>query len=56
MDLLMKEGATLAPKDHTEEVAIFRAQVIGPLVSRDFTSRGELAAAIRELGRKRYRL
>ena len=42
MDLLMKEGAKLAPKDHSEEVAIFRAQVIGPLVSRDFTSRGEL--------------
>jgi putative transposase len=55
MDLLKKEGAKLAPKDHAEEVAIFRAQVIGPLVSRDFTSRGELAQAIRELARKRYR-
>jgi transposase InsO family protein len=55
MDLLMKEGAKLAPRDHAEEVAIFRAQVIGPLVSRDFTSRGELAAVIRELARKRYR-
>ena len=55
MDLLIKHGAKLAPQDHAEQVAIFRAQVIGPLVSRDFTSRGELAAAIRELARKRYR-
>lgn len=41
----------LAPKDHAEAVAIFRMQVIGPLLSRDFTSHGELAAAIRELSR-----
>ena len=51
MDLLMKEGDKLAPKDHAEEVAIFRAQVIGPLLTRDFTSRGELADEIRKIAR-----
>src|SRR5690606_35393822 len=37
MDLLMKEGAKLAPKDTAEGIAIFRAQVIGPLLTRAFT-------------------
>jgi len=47
MDLLMKQGAKLAPKDDAEAIAIFRAQVIGPLLTRAFTSHGELADAIR---------
>ena len=55
MDLLMKQGAQLAPKDAAEAVGIFRAQVIGPLLTRVFTSHGELAAAIRALSRVRYR-
>lgn len=54
MDLLMKEGAKLAPKDTAEGIAIFRAQVIGPLLTRAFTSHGELAAAIRALARERH--
>ena len=33
----------LCPKDHAEAVALFRAQVIGPLFAREL-SRGELAA------------
>lgn len=53
MDLL-KDGAKLAPKDTAEGVAIFRAQVIGPLLTRVFASHGELAAAIRTLARERH--
>jgi transposase InsO family protein len=44
-----------APKDIAEAAAIFRAQVIGPLLTREFTSHGELARAIRALSRERYR-
>jgi transposase InsO family protein len=54
MDLLMKQGAKLAPKDDAEAIAIFRAQVIGPLLTRAFTSHGELADAIRGLARERH--
>jgi hypothetical protein len=35
----------LRPRDHTEAVALFRAQVIGALTRRELT-RGELAAEI----------
>lgn len=54
MDLLTKEGAKLAPKDTPEGVAIFRAQVIGPLLTRAFSSHGELADAIRMLARHKH--
>ena len=54
MNLLIKDGARLAPKDTPEGVAIFRAQVIVPLLTRAFTSPGELAEAIRALGRQRH--
>jgi transposase InsO family protein len=54
MDLLMKEGAKLAPKDNAEAIAIFRAQVIGPLLTRAFITHGELAEAIRGLSRERH--
>jgi transposase InsO family protein len=54
MELLDKEGAQLAPKDSAEAVAIFRAQVIGPLLTRVFTSHGELASAIAALARVRH--
>jgi hypothetical protein len=39
---------SIQPKDHAEAVAIFRAQVIGPLVARTLV-RGELASAISEI-------
>jgi transposase InsO family protein len=39
----------LTPKDHAEAIAVFRAQVIGPLLCRDERLHGDLAAAIREL-------
>ena len=55
MDLLMKEGAQLAPKDTAEGIAIFRAQVIGPLLTRVFASHGDLASAIRALARVHHR-
>jgi transposase InsO family protein len=55
MDLLMKQGVQLAPKDSAEAVGIFRVQVIGPLLSRVFTSHGELATAIRSLSRVHHR-
>jgi len=54
MDLLIKQGAKLAPKDDAEAIAIFRAQVIGRLLTRAFTSHGELADAIRALSRERH--
>lgn len=54
MDLIMKDGGKLAPKDTPEATAIFRAQVIGPLLTRVFASHGELASAIRALARERH--
>ena len=54
MDLLIKEGAKLAPKDRAETTAIFRSQVIGPLLTREFTSHGDLADAIRAVAKERH--
>lgn len=42
-------------KDHAEDVALFRSEVIGALVHMDL-SRGDLAAAFRELAQVRRRL
>lgn len=44
----------LRPHDHAEAVAIFRAQMIGPLVCRPL-SRGQLAAELRQLSRQPVR-
>lgn len=44
----------LNPKDHAEAVATFRHAVIGPLHARAL-SRGEFAAAMRELSAERFR-
>jgi transposase InsO family protein len=41
------------PKDRTEAVAVFRAQIIGPALARSL-SRGELAALLRDLAQKEY--
>jgi transposase InsO family protein len=43
----------LEPKDHAEAVALFRAQVLGPVLSADL-GRRELAAALRKLSTRRY--
>ena len=45
---------SLHPRDHAEAVALFRAEVIGTLARRELSS-GELAVAIRELAKLRYR-
>lgn len=45
---------SLAPKDHAEAVALFRAQVLGPLLAADM-DHGELAAALRALSTRRFR-
>jgi len=45
----------VTPKDHAEAVAIFRAQVIGPLVCRTDWTHGELAAALRALSVQPFR-
>jgi putative transposase len=44
----------LAPTDHAEAVAIFRATVIGPLMHRVLTH-GQLAAELRDLSERRFR-
>jgi len=44
----------LKPKDRAEEVALFRAEIIGGLARQDL-ARGELRTALRELSRKRFR-
>lgn len=45
---------SLVPKDHGEEVAIFRSQVIGDLVHREL-DHGEVIAALRALSQKHFR-
>lgn len=43
----MKEE--LGPKDHAEALAVFRAQVIGPLLCRQYLGHGAFSEALREL-------
>jgi transposase InsO family protein len=45
--------STLAPRDHAEEVAHFRAQVLGPVLATTL-GRGELMARFRELAQQRF--
>lgn len=44
----------LSPKDHREAVAIFRSEIIGALVHREF-DRGDLKSALEEISRQRFR-
>lgn len=44
----------LGPKDHAEAVALFRAQVIGPLCARNLEGHGELSQALRALSTERF--
>ncbi len=46
---------SLGPKDPHEAIALFRAQVLGPVLSRGALARGELAAALRALSEERFR-
>jgi putative transposase len=45
---------TLEPKDHSEAIALFRAEIIGALARREW-EHGELAEEVRALSRVRYR-
>lgn len=45
---------TITPHDHAEQVALFRSQVLGPLLSRDL-DHGALQAGLRELSRATHR-
>ncbi len=44
----------ITPKDHAEAVALYRAQIIGAVAVREL-DRGELAAALGELSKQRFR-
>jgi transposase InsO family protein len=55
MDRIIQDGEKLGPKDRAERVALFRVQVIGPLLARDFQDHGELADEIRAIAAKRHR-
>lgn len=45
----------LKPKDHAEAVALFRAQVLGPVLSRGKLYRGELAQLLGQLAMQQVR-
>jgi len=44
----------LTPKDHAEAIALFRSEIVGALTRREL-DRGELAQAIAELSKQRFR-
>jgi len=48
----MKEQ--IRPNDHAEEIALFRAQILGPVLRREL-ARGELLAELRELSAMHFR-
>ncbi|HEY8926476.1 MAG TPA: DDE-type integrase/transposase/recombinase [Polyangia bacterium] len=50
----MPDIESLKPKDHAEELAIFRSEIIGALTRREL-DHGELHAALMELAAQRYR-
>src|SRR5918912_3233098 len=50
----MPDLESLEPKDHAEEMAIFRSEIIGALTRREL-DHGELRAALVELAAQRYR-
>ena len=45
---------SLCPKNRVEEVALFRAQVLGPVLNREL-HRGELITELRALSKRRFR-
>ncbi len=52
--LPLPKTTTLSPKDHAEEVAIFRSSIVGALTTREL-DHGELRAAFHALAKERYR-
>ena len=53
MPLPANQGMKLQPKDHAEAVALFRAQLLGPVLCTEL-HRGELLAELRVLAKRRY--
>jgi putative transposase len=53
--LKVEDLERLRPRDHGEAIALFRVQLIGPLIHREFERRGQLKAALRELSRMKVR-
>ena len=47
------QGMKLKPKDHAEDVALFRVQLLGPVLHAEL-SRGELMSELRALAQKRF--
>lgn len=47
-------NGSLRPRDHAERVALFRAQLLGPVLNRELY-RGELLAELRVLAKRRFR-
>lgn len=50
----MPKEDELSPRDHAEEVALFRAQIVGDLIARQL-EHGDLAAELRERSQQRFR-
>lgn len=50
---MQRSHETLAPRDHGEEVALFRAQILGPMLARKL-DRGELIEGLRSLSGQRF--
>ncbi len=50
----MPDMESLKPKDHAEELAIFRSEIIGALTRREL-DHGELRALLVEVASARYR-
>jgi putative transposase len=55
LKLTVEDLERLRPRDHGEAIALFRAQMIGSLVRRDFERRGQLKKELRELSRLKVR-
>jgi putative transposase len=53
MDSAANRRMKLKPKDHSEQVALFRAQLLGPVLHAEL-ARGELLAELRVLATRRF--
>ena len=47
-------ATSLQPKDHSEEIALFRAQILGPVLHREL-ARGELKSELEVLSKRAFR-
>lgn len=51
----IEELERLRPRDHGEAIALFRMQLIGPVIQCDFERRGQLKAVLRQLSGMKVR-